>query len=126
MKIWEPMPRTVWDKDGDKWVYDKTLDQWKWINEFGTTLSLSTWDFLRKYAPVTDVRPVKVGDEVTAEEFADMPSWSIAARVEDTPFTVYEERISGSGSLGFSSREAFIRSCGDEKLTVLRVGGGAA
>ena len=82
MKIWEPMPRTVWDKEGDKWEY--TEDDEKWT--YAGVDELSTWDLLRLLGPVTDTEPVKVGDEVTAEAFADMPAGSIAAAANSRPW----------------------------------------
>ncbi len=119
MTTWEPMPTVVWDTNGNKWVYELFDDVWK-SNE----LCASTVDLLDDFGPVTDTRPIKVGDAVSLEEFVNLPEGSITACVNGWPLlTGTEGRFwqAGAGAVYSAARaKEILRG----PVVVLRIGWG--
>lgn len=66
---------------------------------------------------MTDVRPTKVGDTITLQEFADLRTLSVAASDGDV-FIVANENVYRDNFDGPYD----VNDWGDNKVTVLRIG----
>lgn len=118
MTTWEPMPAVVWDKDGNKWEYKCG----KWGDGHGYWLG--TISLLEKHGPVTDTRPIKVGDAVSLEEFVNLPEGSIAAVRHKDPWLKTQENEFMRTAVEQPCSSYEISNCIKSPWTVLRIGWG--
>lgn len=106
----------VWDKHGSRW--ERGYDD-MWLRD-GAEWTASLWfQLLHRDGPLTDIPPVKVGDEVALNEFSKMPEGSIAGAPREV-FIKYMDRVFTDRQLG----ELDLWEFGDDVVTVLRVGDG--
>ena len=108
----------VWDKDGLKWV---RTENGAWIRRGGIwTYSADWYVLLHRYGPVIDSPPpVKVGDEITLNEFSKMPVGSVAGAPRDV-YINYHGLVFTDAQVSKVPLSVF----GDDVVTVLRVGDG--